>query len=766
MAIVLPLKVDGYPSIRIITKRTWSSSEAWTEQPMVLMEPKPVLRAGFEFLRCRRTTIDGDGTAVFRYVFGRMDGRQYPSPPDLQQYEVRILATDPDGDWWTIWWGTVEQQLDVGMAPGADYGYGVREYHCLDGVCGRMRHWPLDRHGVYVSGGTARPTVGVEGIPCRGHPGFNSLRWDGRIAGTKDKSAAIFDPHGDLAGTDLGARSFYHTYPGNGNEWTDKEAVETAIAESRPKGEVKFILDGAYSNLTGRSVWKVEHGISCLEFLRRVLRRQRGRGLAFCDWDEGGDPLSGSFTPIIRVYPQVLDSVVYTPPGIDLNTGSAYASITIQGATEFGSTIEIDLQGDHRLGPDAEDTFELGDRAAYAVQYLETEGERIEVAMTAAFDDSTPSLQKRWEDGEATAFAAANAITRSRLRFDAVYQLYGLSRDWGGEAGNGNAGTMTRADFRCGDDGSIVVPGESGDSSAQDTSPLMVEVMRDLPLYAEYNYQQGYPSERYDGLDQDPIPPARRAPLILYRTDTTSTGKFLPMAPAPESGIAPLYTATFQISDYGIMLFIPGDVANGVRTISDPAVTGLGASVYYNRVVMTLGLRLPHRVRMATAAPNPYTIGATLFTAETAPRRKTISVHGIHLWLGHTGAIWEVDPTTLSNGGYTPRRGPANAASNSPGVIRDDRAALQQIHQLAWLWYGSFHRTASWQVYACGLVPQFSSGTDGTGRTSFPRLGQIPTTISAAGQDYAVNTPITVIDYDHVKCVTRSGTDWSDLDVR
>ncbi len=773
-AIVLPLKVDGWPSIRILTKPTWSSKDAWTEQPMVQMAPKPVTRAGFEFLKCRRCTVDTDGFAVFRFVYGRMDKREYPAAPDLARYEVRILAQqNSDDDWTTIWWGTVEQQLEVAMSPSDDIPHGSREYHCLDGIAGRMRHWPLDRHGVYVSGGTQRPTAGTTTtLPCRGHPGYNHLRWDGRIAGTKETSGVIYDPWGDLTGLALSGRAFYHTFPGNGKAFTDKQAMETAIAEARPTGEVPFYIDGAIELLSAQSVWPVHEGMTCLDFLRTVLRRQRGRGLAYCDWEETGDPITGTFVPKISIRPQNLASIVYTPTGIDPNTGTAYTEITLRGATDYPSFVAIDLSADHRLGPHAESTYELGDRNAYAVQYLETQGEPIEVLITGAFDD-TPNkvLEKRWEDAEATGFKAATVDARIRERYDSVYQLFGLSRDWDGRAGNGNVASTTRADFRCMDDGSIQVPVTS---AIGDTSPLVVEVMRDLPLYGEYDYTVNYPSPRYDALTSDPYPPTRRAPLIMARVATTGTGKFMQIAPTPAAGLTALFTATFQISEYGISLFVPGDTASAVRTISDLTDTTLGAAINYETLVMTLGLRLPHHVRFASAATDPSKPhsdsdpASMLYTRETAPRRKTITHRNHHLWLAHVSAIWKLDETAYdgASGGYAAKRSVANGSDSAPGKIRDDRGALEQLHRLAWQWYGTDHQTASWQMHCCGLVPQFSSGDDGKSRTDYPRLGQTVSTLKAAGFENPLGTPISVVDYDHVKCLTRWATDWSDLDLR
>ncbi len=768
MTISLPLDVDAWPDIKILTKPKWSSEGDWTPQPYVGPLPPPG-RAGFELIRFTRVTLPDISMCVLRWVYGRINGRDYGpdedgvlQTPDLDGYEVRVLGKGNDGMFRTIWWGTVEQQLETDCAPGADFAYATREYHCSGGIK-RTKRWPLARHGFYLT---------TEIKSAVGHPGFNVARWDGRISGNRESSGAFWNAQGDLGGTILATptiRCLYHTYPGCGLLWTDLQAAETALAAARPKGEVLWYFTGETGLLSGTSAWAVNEGDTAFDLLERMCRRQRGRGLVFEDWDEtpAVDDIPIDFVPKLVIRSQFSEDLTYTPPG-------GGGEITLPGAESAGTTVAVDLIGDYRMGEDGASGFVLGTRGEHVVEYLETLGEHIEVVITPSFKDPTPSWAVRWEPSEATGYQTASIDGRMNMRYDPVYQMFGLPKDWNGQVGDGNGGAATRCDFRCIDNGDIL---QAPSTAIADISAPMVQVLRDIPMYCEYDYSVN-PPVRHDGLTRDPTPPARRSLQLFWRV---AEDRYLPLVPIPaQLAGSSLAGVSYHVTEYGLKIFVCGDDVNGVRTIGDTTIPALGSQINHTDVVPTIALKLPHRMRMASTSLVRNTVSNDDGTPDTirseeadriqSRRSLRIQHRNLHLWLIHSKAAYDIDPATSSLGGFAVKRGAVGSASGSPapgyGILRDDRAALAQLHHLAWSWYGAQRRTVRWSRHCCGLLPSATTeDADGnTQQTPYEQLGSLVSSLSAMGSDYVINTPITAIHYDHVNGITNWITDWSSLD--
>jgi len=140
--------------------------------------------------------------------------------------------------------------------------------------------------------------------------------------------------------------------------------------------------------------WGVSEGEKCWDLLTRVLSRQRGRGVAFLDWADDSCS-TDNFTdikPLITIRSQLAPDLVYIKP-------SDGSTVTVSQATTLNTAIDVDLQGDHRY---VGDSLQLITNDSSGVDYLETQGEPIEVLVTLSGKDST--LEKRWSDADETTF--------------------------------------------------------------------------------------------------------------------------------------------------------------------------------------------------------------------------------------------------------------------------------------------------------------------------------------------------------------------------
>jgi hypothetical protein len=172
---------------------------------------------------------------------------------------------------------------------------------------------------------------------------------------------------------------------------------------------------------------------------------------------------------------------------------------------------------------------------------------------------------------------------------------------------------------------------------------------------------------------------------------------------------------------------------------------------------------MPHRVRLRTVRTNA--------SGQEVPVRRTQRIHlpGYHLWLTHSGTIWDLDRADGNlTDGFAAKRGCAGASGPTPGILRDDRDRLARLHALSVQWYLVPRQSLTVALRCCGLLPSFQSiidvrtPTSTTSRT-YPQLGQVISTVIAGGQQQAINTPVTQVAYDHVQQMTTWTTDWPNL---
>jgi hypothetical protein len=432
-------------------------------------------------------------------------------------------------------------------------------------------------------------------------------------------------------------------------------------------------------------------------------------------------------TCLLEIYPQIALHTEYNKP-------SSGVSEHIPGAIENGTTAEVDLIGDHRL-----ESLSLGDAEQYRVDYLVTQGEQIEVMATV---EHSLTLAPSWSEADEASFVALDPENRLDERWKNVFNLHRLKRGFKMLVGDGNDGPGVNCDFRCDDKGEITTrEARIGGSTA-----LNVEVLDDLPIYEGYTLDGGV--ARNDGASAASHggTPPRRGPLVLlYRSDDLY------------ERIEGIKGVQVRFMPDGFLITVSEDLDNGLRLIGDKDVSNLASSHNYEDVVMTIGFRLSHRVRMASGD-------------EIKPRKKIITYNDIHLWLAAPNAIWDIDSANEDNRASPGRRN----SGTDPIIIRDDRDTLARLHALSIAWYGplktsngnnsSVHRNASWTLRCNGDIAS-STDYDGGG-VVYPKCGQVVTFLTANGQRYELNTPVSSIVYDNTNGTTTWTTDWQDLDLK
>jgi hypothetical protein len=208
-----------------------------------------------------------------------------------------------------------------------------------------------------------------------------------------------------------------------------------------------------------------------------------------------------------------------------------------------------------------------------------------------------------------------------------------------------------------------------------------------------------------------------------------------------------------QMSPDGIYIFDPADDPIGTRSWGYPTE----ALTSWENIVLTVAFQFPHRMRLATSAPN----------ATDRRRRLLIRHPGLHLWMASPGAIWQIDSENMSTNVDYPIKRNACAGS-SINALRDDRNKLARRHWLSVLWYtvhqpeALARRAVTYSFADCGFLESFTD-IDGTANF-YPLLGDIIVTIRAGGQSHYPSTPVTRIHYDHVAGVTTVSTSWTELD--
>jgi hypothetical protein len=627
--------------------------------------------------------------------------------PSLVGQVIRIqLAERPDEPgtdptWITVWLGYCDYSEDVGW-PGAEVPAGERIFHCSE-LWSRANRWPMDRHGYTVVDGAGNTKLFAS---VYGHPGFNiGKRWDGDSA--QNRSADQY--------TINGANVYYHAEVGSGSTWTDAQAIEHAMAATRGTQDPLFTVTDASSLLTSANPWEIKRGETALDFLARVCARERGKGSTYLSWSEAS--ATGAVTIGITTTPQLYASRTYTVPSGGVGT--------ILGALASSTTMDVDLIGDHRQVAEA---FQVSTPDQWRYHLVETLGEQIQVMLTASYFDTydsangrSLSLERRWTGAnQATFLALTNKYSRLQEAYKAIYQLHSLPRGWDCIIGDANNSNSHRIDYRCSDAGAITVPA-TGDT--KDTDPSLIELMDDLPYFTGEHQRRGI--------------------LLMYRV---ASAKYVWAHEGP-------LPANERVDKDGLWVTVPRDESTGLRYISDTTEDSYRAGVDLNQLCVTLGIRLPQRVRLATYA--------TGFDSGTAQRRATLYQENAHLWLASPYAIYDLDTTA---GTWTTGHSPVRSigSGTTPATLRDDRDALARMHALACSWYLEDRRTARWAVRACGLFPTYEQ-RDGSA-VDYPTLGKVIHNLSANGQTVEVNTPVVSIVYSHEDGTTTFETGWSSLD--
>jgi hypothetical protein len=756
MSYTLPLENQLLPDYRIIWRQGFgagsgaadnkakSASGGWGIIPL---QRRGIREHGFYLKFFERVAFPQVGRAAFAYAYGQFDDTTVDAVdlPELRNAEVRIqVSAKGEAAWRTVYWGTIDYVEDSG-SPGAIVPRGERVFHCVDGFY-RTKRWLMDRHGFYASGG-ANYGVASSGDAI-GNPGYNwSAHHDSVVAGNMGSSQYL---------TRAGSSVYFHTPAGAGTKWTDKQAVEHALSASRPPSAPEFTLSGATDLLDGTNSWDVGPNESVLDFVFKILKRERGRGLCYVDWDDDSGAPSGALTVKLTIGAQLAADVFY------ISNPDTGALGTLQGATNRGTATTVDLTGDHRC---VSGSLELGDPDQFRLDYLETEGENIEVLATLSYQDGSlgtgsgidgRALTRGWSATDQASFVALTAVRRQEAKWKPVFQLHSLNPAWGGYAGDGNGGELTRIDYRCTKLGRAVTPdtattAEKGDPIVGTaTSPLLVEILPDLPLFEAYTYASA-PPVRVDGAAET-VNAQRRKMMCYVRV---AAGRFLDVDQTASGSVH------LSVDYNSIWAIHSGDEGAGTRFFSTASPSNLSSVYDYSKLVFTVALKLPHRVRFASGDEG------------TTGKRGKIHIAGSHFWLASPGAIYDLDTSTTSSGGYAARRNAVGASTQAPGILRDDRVGLAAIHALAWAWFGSTstHRSASWSLKACGFLPSYSaySGAAASGTpadVSYPTIGQVVTTLTANGTETTLNTPVTRVHYDAEKAVTSWSTEWHDLETK
>lgn len=761
--------IDPLVRIQVMPQAHWTdATQPWVDLPMAPRRDMLGIKYwgqqhGVELQMTERASLPDIAAAVFFMDVGTINGTEYTlndngnilSAWDLllgyAGYDIRIsLAPACDADdssgfvpaWKTVFLGTVIAQDDIVFAGDGVTG-GRRTWRCSD-LLWRTSRWPMNRHSNYMDGSQENHV--------EGHPGYNFAvqGYYRRLIGNREITNVVsLDPYGD-AGAFIN-NYFCHTFAGigAGTTWTDLQSVNHALICSRAKGEPLLQMFGATSLLSlGKFVWQVNEAEPCWEFINRVLNRKRGRGISYLDWTEDvGAPFN--VHPRITISAQTAADITATPP--------VGPPIVFPGAFTNGTDVSVDVRGDQRV-PDDQISFQYNDTGT--CDYLESEGEQLELLVTLSYGDGT--LAKRWDAGDEAAFAAldpAKTWLRNSGRWQYVWQRWGIPTNflWFVKDGNNGADKANhKCNWYCQDDGNFAL----GDPSmpSKSNSKVMARIMSDLPLYEGYDYTANALT-RYDGVAQasEMYAPSRLRPIIMINQNQgVAAATYVDAVISVGAGLAN--------DDFGVLI-ISGDQSVGQRPFS--GVNGAAAGAFAPATLtLTVGLQLSTRVRMASAKIDPLT---TLpYIREAAPRRRSLRFPGIFLWLADPGAIWTIYDGASGIPAQAPLRLCAGATISvdgltvTPGILRDDRNSLAQLHALAWSWFQTPHWTGQWSMRACGLLPSFknSVGAD----ILYPTIGKVLTTFQAAASFNPV-TPITRVRFDAQAGTTTWVVDWNDLDL-
>lgn len=791
MGIVIPYDpklVASPPKFRVLYRDKFRNSEGTSALQSstsdtdwsVLSEPNldsgvPSQFYGVELLTIDRRCLPDIGIASFRYLFGQyanytVTGQIY----FLKNKEVRLQLQNSSGSWITQFWGKVDYE-EVQQFPGSAIGSGVVIYHCVDGFA-RTTKWLMDRH--HFDG---------DGVPADiinrayGNPGYNYQESaESILLGNKSGNPDTSAPRAFHSYAHTWQGAFSVNDPTNNNyRWTERQAIENATDLTRPDAEPWFSfastagVDQHFGNYTPLSTDVTE---TVHTFVSRVVNPLRGKGIVFVDWTDG---VGGEIVVFLNFCPLFYADVVITLP-------TSGGTITLPGAQTCGkdyqdvTVADLNLEGDQR---NIDQEFIISSAEMQQFDMVETIGERIEVAATLSYRDTSPSvssiynpttdssLSTRWSLADVSSFEGLTVNQRNMSYWDHVYQAHGLPRNWFGKVGDSLGGTTYRIDYRCSDVGGIVVP-----SGPQDTAPSDVEIMGSIPFYYGYDYSGTTPRKTDTSVEYGM--PSRRSAMVYLRPTTGVEDRwFYPLGSMSTADLNDKYNFNSYLGDFNPEVTVHPDAILcmshsfmdiGGRAFADLTREGtlspsnkLSTAYDITRLAFTVGLRMPHRVRLAN-----YTSGAGNIYA--VRRRKTISVPGVCLWLASHNCIWDLQQVSISDEGFLARRGAGLGTYSSPGILRDDRDRLAIIHGIASQYFLTVRQRASWAQNYCGLVPfkRCVTGdplTPTTTNDSAPSIGQFIVNIQFGGNLNPIQTPVSRVVYNHQLGKTNWSTDWFDL---
>ena len=663
-----------------------------------------------------RVLIPGIGEAVFYLHAGLISGRQFQTGDDwdLFGHQIRIDTLPDGGDassadaYRTVWWGICTRQTDhVDGAAVTDYGgsddtfssagsnyYPMlrRTYYCLD-LSYQLTKRYIDRHFYDPGEGAA--------FQCSTPPaGFN--------VGVDPSSLAANRSSGVEFQVADGVAVPCHIFPGayNADVWTDREVLQNILGMhqgSTGASDQPLSVTAAAGLLASVSAWPVPQGTTVHQLLAAICARQRGLGAAFIDWDD--TQLTATSEAFVKVVPQLAETLVVQP----ISDSASTSTTTITGATTAGTTQDIVIAGDHRLD---DESFSVGDASELRYDEVETIGERIQVLVSIGKPDE--SLEQGWTLVEETAWEAASSDAKDRQTFDAIYRRFQLPANWNCTTAGAVADTtpLLRCDYRTRADGTIEAPAANSTSEARDTNPGDIRLQSFLPCPLSIDPATGLETDQ-----------SRNSGLHSWRVWERTASNAVETYDLPANS----YTARFGLTDIELA---PSSEEGGTRASAD----------FWESLIWTVGIELPHRVRMHTLRDG----------LAGQPKSKVLKrVPDANLWLGHREAIIDIDT------GSTPRR----VQALSPLIYRDDRKQLQLVHALAVEWYTKERRPATWTLrHCCGLLPEF---TDSQGTQEYAQLGQVITTLTYAGEAVSLNTVVSGIVYNDGR--TTWQTDWANL---
>jgi hypothetical protein len=620
--------------------------------------------------------------------------------------------------WTTVWIGVALWQIDE-APPAANNACGYRRWHCVDLLYAYARTWFLDTHGF-------APTSGIVHSPCYGMPGFNT----GKDSKARGNRTSILTDTWTVTELNIDA----HVFPGSeySQEWTDSQVIDFALTSKR-KGTagdsdpIFSVQDDTTALASMSNVWEFTDKTTAWDAITQICRRQRGRGVSALDWDSdtGANP-TGTLVTKLRTFAQVKDD-----------------SIIARGADTAGTSIDVYLTGDHRA---VDEMFSVSQRTEEKYDAVETRGERIQVAITVSYLDT--SIENGWTDTLATDYASKTDTARHGPEYLPVYQRHNLTTEFGKilKAANGNAGqppdykSITSFAYEMDPTTGAIAGGTTTANSL-----LTLSVMEDLPFFEGYNYTTD-PATTYDTITRTES--ARRKPMVMIKQ--TGYDRFYDWEGAFHLTLRP----------NGVLLQIAGDdtEAGSFRTFGDLTKASLESAENVTDLTMTLAVELPNRIRYLTGDAD-------------SSKRKVIYIKGQHLWLAHPGTIWALDTDDETSNGIAPKR------IASLRYLRDDRTELQYAHTLAVQWYKSDHTSATWALRCNGTYGTFThnpmaGGSSGLGLATqtYPQIGRLVKKLYCcgnlqSGNAYDLNTPITSIEYDGDEGITTWGTDWNELDM-